>query len=283
MVQQAYPPFWVSSSGFRGFVAKRDNISGWEMFDQSYQKTKQLPLSLGRIFGVRIIFAEMESSSCWRGLWTIPTTPQTTSEEPDQLFAKNPAESTGITTPAGPAEAPWLSLTWMPCSLPRLSRAMPRWPSSSETLFAPLCLKPPSSHCTVRETSLLFGTQLESILPSWRKPLSPSCLRFQCSCEINMLGLMFFPWLLKGQNGSVLNLQTHWSHSSASSLESINIPDTGSKREKKPSSMNLNQLAGTKKCRFLWKNKKWKTPGLIILSLKCQRVKLSFMMMFCID
>lgn len=59
MVQQAYPPFWVSSSGFRGFVAKRDNISGWEMFDQSYQKTKQLPLSLGRIFGVRTIFAEM--------------------------------------------------------------------------------------------------------------------------------------------------------------------------------------------------------------------------------
>lgn len=164
--------------------------------------------------GLRNVFVKMkDSSSCWRGLCPFPSAPQMISAEPDQHFVKKapqPDERRRIMTPCwsqGSRSSMVIPHPAMPCSLPTLSRAMPGCPSSSESLcFHPSAWNLPLLTALWEKLPSCLAKGLRANLLSWRKPLSPGCLRFQCSCGINMLGLMFSPWLLKGQNGSILNL-----------------------------------------------------------------------------
>lgn len=156
----------------------------------------------------------MHSSSCWRGLCPVPSSPQMISVEPEQLFVKKapqPAERKGTMTPCwsqGSRSSVVIPHPAMPCSIPG---------SPEQCLGAPALLKVSvptplpyishfSLHCERNFPPPVWQT-MGSKLPSLQAaPAAPSCLRFQCSCGINMLGLVFFPWLLKGQDGSVLNL-----------------------------------------------------------------------------
>lgn len=79
--------------------------------------------------------------------------------------------------------------------LPKWGHKSPHFLLGHKTKF------PPIQVIIWEQTSLL-----EEVLYLQAAQAAPTCLRFQCSCGINTLGLMFFPWLPKGQDGSILNL-----------------------------------------------------------------------------
>lgn len=152
-------------------------------------------MSLGRIFRLRYVFAEMNGRQLL--LCPFPSAPQTISAVPDQLSVKKasqPSESKGIMTPCWSQERRGSTVYYSLCQALQGNAWVP---SSSESLcFHPSAFKSPTSHCIVGASSLLFGKWLESKPPFLEKiPLSRQLKQLQAAWDFSVhVGSTYWAW-----------------------------------------------------------------------------------------